>query len=124
MMGFRLPDIVEQLGLLQTRSKSMYRACKFLAEIVPRFVEMKKSEPNNQAKIETKDWTELARAVHKIALDKRFAAFDRRRQVTDLVVKELRITANFAERSTTGSSISHPRNDACSTWNSDPLRVS
>ena len=59
-MGFRLPDIVEQLGLLQTRSKSMYRACKFLAEIVPRFVEMKKSEPNNQAKIETKDWTELA----------------------------------------------------------------
>ena len=53
MMGFRLPDIVQQLGLLQTRSKPMYRACKFLAEIVPRFVKMKKSEPNNQAKIET-----------------------------------------------------------------------
>ena len=73
----------------------MYRACKFLAEIVPRFVEMKKSEPNNQAKIETKDWTELARAVRKIALNKRFAAFDRRRQVADLVVKELRANGQF-----------------------------
>jgi len=77
----------------------MYRACKFLAEIVPRFVEMKKSEPNNQAKIETNDWTELARAVRKIALDKRFATFDRRHQVADLVVKELRANGQFCPES-------------------------